>query len=578
MVLSVIDLPGSYSLDPLSPDEELTKQLLLGDDPPAVTIAIVDAAHLARSLYLVAQLREHHMRLVVAVTMSDVAAGRGIDIDPVALQYAIGAPVVIIDPRRRSGVVGLAASVQQVLAAPSVAPRKLPTVAHLPYSERSLILEDDRFAWIEQAVSLSTSDQEAARSDLGDRIDRLVLGSVSGPLIFLFMMWLVFQATTVVASPLQDILDGFFADTLTGWVESVLRALGWDAVWLHGLIVAGFIGGIGSVLTFAPLMTIMFILLALLEDSGYLARAAVITDRMMRRLGLPGQAFLPLIVGFGCNVPGIAATRILPLPRQRLLTALLVPFTSCTARLTVYLMIGDVFFGRWAGTVVFAMYVVSIVLVVATGLLLRATLWRTLPDPPLVLDLPPYQRPTLRLTVSVAWRKLKSFLQSASGIIVAVVIAVWLLQAVPMHGGTFGEVDVADSLYAVIARGIAPVFSLAGFGSWDIASTLLVGFVAKEAVISSWAQTYAVNDPSAGGTIAGMSEALHASFEQTSGGHLLPAVLAFLVFFLAYTPCVATLAAQTREIGAKWTWIGVALQLVVAWVLAVLVFQVGRLL
>jgi ferrous iron transport protein B len=375
-------------------------------------------------------------------------------------------------------------------------------------------------------------------------------------------------------------LDVFFADILTGWAESLLASLGWSAAWIHGLLIEGLIGGVGSVLTFAPLMAIMFVLLALLEDSGYLARAAVVTDRMMRHLGLPGQAFLPLVVGFGCNVPGISATRILPLPRQRLLTALLVPFTSCTARLTVYLMIGDVFFGRWAGTVTFAMYVASILLVIGTGLLLKATLWRTMPDPPLVLDLPPYQRPTLALTAAVSWRKLKGFLATAGGIIVAVVVAVWVLQSIPYGtgGGGFGEVDVSDSLYAAIARWIAPVFTPAGFGSWDLASTLIVGFVAKEAVISSWAQTYAVEDPATGGAIAGMSDALHASFGQASGGYTLPAVIAFLVFFLAYTPCVATLAAQTREIGAKWTWIGVALQLVVAWVLAVLVFQIGRLL
>ncbi|MDR0435271.1 MAG: ferrous iron transport protein B, partial [Propionibacteriaceae bacterium] len=577
--MTVIDLPGSYSLDPMSPDEELTRDLLLGENAPDVTIAIIDAAHLARSLYLVAQLREHQGRTVVALTMNDIAVNRGLSIDTAALQHAIGVPVVVVDPRRRMGMAGLAATVRDVLVADPVAPRALPTLDGLSHSERNLALEDDRFAWIEVAAALATSEAEEKRADLGDHIDRWVLGPITGPLIFLGVMWLVFQATTVIAAPLQDGLDVFFADTLTGWVESALDSLGWTASWLHGLIVEGLIGGVGSVLTFAPLMAIMFILLALLEDSGYLARAAVVTDRMMRRLGLPGQAFLPLVVGFGCNVPGISATRILPLPRQRLLTALLVPFTSCTARLTVYLMIGDVFFGRWAGTVVFAMYVLSILLVIGVGLLLRATLWRALPDPPLVLDLPPYQRPTFALTAAVSWRKLKGFLATAGGIIVAVVVAVWLLQSIPYGAvaGGFGEVEVADSLYAAIARWIAPVFAPAGFGTWDIASTLIVGFVAKEAVISSWAQTYAVEDPAEGGAIAGMSNALHASFEQASGGYLLPAVVAFLVFFLAYTPCVATLAAQTREIGAKWTWIGVVIQLAVAWVLAVLVFQIGRL-
>jgi len=325
-------------------------------------------------------------------------------------------------------------------------------------------------------------------------------------------------------------------------------------------------------------MALMFLLLAVLEDSGYLARAAVVTDRTMRRIGLPGRAFLPLVVGFGCNVPAISATRILGNARARILVSLLVPFTSCSARLTVYVMLATIFFPQNAGTVVFAMYLVSLLLIVLTGLALRSTLWRTMGSDPLILDLPPYQWPTARISLAVMWMRLKGFLHTAGGIIVATVAVVWLLQATPgVSGQRFGEVPVEDSAYAVAAKTVAPVFEPAGFGQWQSASALVVGFVAKEAVISSWAQTYAVEEPEEGAAAGEFGDQLRAAFEESSGGHALPAVLAFMVFLLAYTPCVATLAAQKREIGWRWTAFGVGMQLVVAWVLAVAVFQVGRL-
>jgi ferrous iron transport protein B len=330
-------------------------------------------------------------------------------------------------------------------------------------------------------------------------------------------------------------------------------------------------------LTFLPVMALMFVLLSLLEDSGYLARAAVVTDRMMRRIGLPGRAFLPLVVGFGCNVPAISATRALPDARHRVLTAMLVPFTSCSARLTVYVLLGTTFFPDRAGLVVFTMYVVSIVLVVLVGSLLRATFWRSLGGEPLMIDLPPYQRPTARVVAAVSWLRVQGFLGTASGIIVAAVTAVWLLQSVPVQGdASFGAVRPADSLYAATAQAVAPAFAPAGFDEWQTTGALMVGFVAKEAVVSSWAQTYA-GDGSPSDSGRDLPSQLRAAFEHSSGGHPIPAVWAFLVFILAYTPCVATLAAQRREIGLRWTAVGVAVQLSVAWALAVAVFQLGRL-
>ncbi len=572
--LTVMDLPGAHSLDAHSPDEALTRTLLVdgpADERPDLVLATVDASRLAHGLYLVAQLRELPVRVLVIVTMADVASQRGVTLDPASLSTTLGCPVVVVDPRRRTGLDELAIAVRRILTTATPTPRSTPA------DDDQLVLDDDRFTWLSAAVDNGTSQPDGHRRTLSDRIDRWVTAPVVGPLIFLTVMWAVFQVTTVVAAPLQQALDGLFSGPVTDAVAAALTATHLQDTWVEGLLLNGLVAGVGMLLTFVPLMALMFVLLALLEDSGYLARAAVVTDRVMRLIGLPGRAFLPLVVGFGCNVPAISATRILPDARQRLLTALLVPFTSCSARLTVFVMLGTIFFGNQAGTAVFAMYVTSVMLVVLVGLILRRTLWRTMGSEPLIIDLPAYHLPTLRLTASVTWQRLRGFLKTASGLIVATVCAVWLLQAIPTTGGeAFGEVPVGDSVYGVMAHAVAPVFAPAGFGQWQTASALMVGFVAKEAVISSWAQTYAAEEPAPGQTGV-LGEHVRAAFEQSSGGHPIPAVLAFMVFLLAYTPCIATLATQWREIGPRWTLFGIGMQLVTAWVLAVAVFQVGRL-
>lgn len=569
----VIDLPGAYSLDPLSPDEELTRALLVdvpGHERPEIVVVIGDAARLSRSLYLVRQLRETDQRVVVALTMGDIAARLGMAVDADALSRFIGVPVVEIDPRHQRTHEALLGVVRQALATP--APVPLPH----PDGDDELEQADHRFSWIDEAIDASVRRQDATRVHWSDRFDRWALSPVMGPILFLCAMWAVFELTTVVAAPLQDALDWFFSGPVTTGAITLLDAIGLGGTWVQGLVVDGLIAGVGMLLTFVPLMAIMFALLALLEDSGYLARAAVVADRLMRSIGLPGRAFLPLIVGFGCNVPAISATRILPNARHRILTSLLVPFTSCSARLAVYVLVATIFFPRSAGTVVFVMYLISIAFVVVIGLLLRSTLWRSIGAEPLVIDLPPYQRPTLRLTGAVTWLRLSGFLRTASGIIVATVMAVWFLQAIPATPGySFADVPVQDSLYARTAQAVAPVFAPAGFGTWETTSALIVGFVAKEAVISSWAQTYSAQEPATSDQPGSLGRYVKSDFVESSGGHVDAAVWAFLIFLLAYTPCVATLAAQRREIGGRWTTFGVALQLSIAWLVAVAVFQIG---
>ncbi len=590
--LDLTDLPGAYSLDPMSPDEALTADLLHGGDQVDAVVVVCDAAHLGRSLVLAAHVRQVPVPVVVALTMTDVATRRGVEVDDAALAERLGVAVVRLDPRRRD-VHALAQAVTEALAQPAAHPLALapatvggcradcavdctscPPTA-IDDLAASLDPDDDLaraeavFAWVTDTTAHVTTRTHEQRRTWSDRIDRWATAPVLGPIIFLAVMWAVFALTTTVAAPLQDALDAFFTGPVTSATTAVFAAVGLGGSLVEGFVVDGLIAGVGMLLTFVPLMAIMFALLALLEDSGYMARAAVVTDRLMARLGLPGRAFLPLVVGFGCNVPAISAVRVLPDARHRLLTALLVPFTSCSARLTVYVMVAATFFPANAGTVVFLMYVTSILLVVLGGLLLRSTLIRTMGSDPLVLDLPPYQRPSLRLLGSATWMRLRGFLETASGIIVATVAVVWALGVIPAPGTSWGlgEVPISDSLYAWMAEQASVLFIPTGFAEWHAIGALMVGFVAKEAVISSWAQTYPAD--------VDLSTGVYTDFVASSGGHPQAAAAAFLVFLLAYTPCVATLAAQKRQIGGRWTATGVVMQLAMAWLLAVAVFQVG---
>ena len=568
-VADLIDFPGTYSLDPLSPDEALTRSMLLECAPeerPDAVVVVVDATAVARGLNVAFQLAEHPYRIILALSKVDAAAAQGLTVDPRALAAATGMPVVIVDGRRKVGSAELADAVNAALA---TAPQVLRPDASI----------EARFADLDAAAKAAVQPvSDEPRVTFTQRLDRVVLHPFFGPLLFLVVMWGVFQVTTAVAAPMQDGLDAFFAGPVSNAASAVLAALGLDHPLVTGLIVDGLIGGVGMVLTFAPLMALMFLLLAILEDSGYMSRAAVITDRVMRAIGLPGKAFIPIVVGFGCNVPAISATRVLGNSRHRVLTALLIPFTSCSARLVVFVMLAATFFPAHAGSVVFLMYVISIALLVLTGLALRHTLWRTVPQEPLVIDLPTYQLPVPRLALSVMWTRLKGFLQTAGGIIVATVIAVWLLMSIPLPGhGSDETLAPADSAYGAVSRTIAPVFEPAGFGSWSLTGPLLSGFVAKEALISTWAQTYAVDDVTDAApdeqAHSQLSQHVRADFNAASGGHPLAAVWAYMIFLLAYTPCVATMAAQRREIGWRWTAFGLGTQLLGSWLLAVAVFQ-----
>ncbi|MDK4332191.1 MULTISPECIES: ferrous iron transport protein B [Corynebacterium] len=569
----IIDLPGAYSLDPMSPDEAFTKQMLIdcpADERPDVVVVLVDATAPARGLNLALQIAAEPYRVVLGVTKEDMAEQQGISIDTDALSRATGMPVVSVNGRRRRNLDGLESAVAQAMRAEPIIIRE----------DSGL---DQRFADLDAAEKAAVHRVEVGET-LTQRVDRVVLHPVVGPLLFLAVMWAVFFITTTVAGPMQDGLEDLITGPVSDAARAGLEAIGLDHWLITGLLVDGLIGGVGMVLTFAPLLALMFLCLAVLEDSGYMARAAVVTDRVMRSIGLPGKAFIPIVVGYGCNVPAISATRVLGDVRHRILTCLLIPFTSCSARLIVFMMLAQVFFPDHAGSAVFGMYVLSIALVVAVGLALRKTVWRAMPSEALVIDLPSYQLPTFKLSLSVMWVRLKGFLHTAGGIIVATVVVIWLLMSIPVTGGhSFDEeaVPPEDSAYGAVSKAISPAFAPAGFDSWSLTGPLVTGFVAKETLISTWAQTYAVDDVTDADpeeqAESSLADHIRSDFDAASGGHGLAAVWAYMVFLLAYTPCVATVAAQRREIGWKWTLIGFVLQLVTAWVLAVGVFQVLRL-
>jgi ferrous iron transport protein B len=327
-------------------------------------------------------------------------------------------------------------------------------------------------------------------------------------------------------------------------------------------------------------MAIMFLAIALLEDSGYMARAALVSDRVMRLIGLDGRAMLPLVIGFGCNLPALAATKTLPNARQRLLTGLLIPYASCTARLVIFLFIASVFFPRHAGTVVFAMYLASVAVIVLVGLALRKTVFRGVGQEPLILVLPPYQVPRpLPLARSVVLR-CRDFAIKAGRVIMVLMLLVWGLLSIPVSGGySIGDdVPPEHSVLGAAATAAAPVFAPAGFDDWHLTASLMTGFVAKEAAVGTLATSFGMDEPADPSEPGDLSGLVHAALDRSSGGHGNAAALAYMFFCLGYTPCMVTVAEQRRLFGFKPTLSALGLSLIVSWALAVAVFQIGSLL
>lgn len=593
-----VDTPGTYSLAPMSPDEQVAVDALIGMSGmpvPDLAVVVLDATALSRSLYLLSMVVELGLPTVVALTMNDLAVRNGCGVDAERLSHLLdGMPVVAIDGRTGDGGKALADAIAASFEGTPV-PHGL-TALPTATADADMKTADGLSVWAESRADarldwtagiLRGLDMHAVdHVTLSDRIDRVLLHPVIGVLVFLAVLFVVFQATTTLASPMQDWIDVTFRGWCTDGLDLLLGLFGPSVSggWLRSLLVDGLLDGVVTVLTFIPVMGIMFLLLSILEDSGYMARAAFVMDRAMRALGLDGRAFLPIIVGFGCNLPALAATRTLSDSRQRVLTGMLVPFAACSARLSVFLVLAHAFFPKYAGLVVFLMYVASVMVVLLVGVLLRHTMFRGLEPEPLMLALPAYQCPrALQLARSVLLR-LWGFIRGASVIIISMITALWLLQGIPVtaNAGGFAHVDdVHDSAYGVLADAVAPVFAPAGFDDWHASAALITGFVAKEVVVGSMSQSYHADEPDdATSQQAGegtLGQKLRASFDQSSYGHGKAAAIAFLLFTLAYTPCLATVAEMRRQFGTKVAARSVLLSLAVAYVIAIIAFQTLRL-
>jgi ferrous iron transport protein B len=483
-------------------------------------------------------------------------------------------------------------------------------------------LADHRYGFVNGLVRRTVTRPPEPRISFSDKVDRVVTHRLLGIPIFLTLMWVVFKFTAEVATPFLDWIDGLISGPLAKWGVALLSLVGLGGTWVESLFVDGIIAGVGGVLVFIPVLMSLYLALAVLEDSGYMARAAIVMHRLMNAIGLHGKSFLPMIVGFGCTVPALYATRTLEDEKDRILTGLLVPFMSCGARLPVYVLFAAVFFPAVAGMVIFSMYLLGIVTAIVIGLLLKNTLFRSAEPAPFVMELPPYRMPSFRGIWSQMWERTWDFVRNAWTIILAISIVLWFLLAMPAprSEGTFAETNVNNSVFATISGAIAPVFAPLGFGTWEASGSLMTGFVAKEVVIASMAQIYGVaeaeeeartttflEDVAEIATSFGQAiwdtiksiplivginlfedqdepeqtelmTNIEVSFESSSGGYGALAGLAFMVFVLLYTPCMVAVAAERHEFGAKWMWFTIIGQFIVAWLMAFIVFQGGKLL
>ncbi len=622
--LTVVDLPGTYSLSPYS-IEELVARNFIVDQSPDVVIDVIDAANLERNLYLATQLIEMGVPLVLALNMSDVARSRGYRMDGARLGRMLGVPLVFTvgtrnegtndllrqaievaeerSPTRRHIHIGYGREIEEEIHAIQQVLRKQAD-SGIPYSTRWLsvkllegdeeidrrlrleeiggpeleaqteksrthisslfdeapevIISDQRYGFISGALREVLQYPPADRRYLSDQVDTVLTNRFLGLPLFIFLVWAMFQLTfNVGALPMGWIEHG------VGWLGEALASRMGEGI-LRDLLVDGVIGGVGGVIVFLPNIFILFFCIALFEDTGYMARAAFLMDKVMHTLRLHGKSFIPMIMGFGCNAPAIMATRTLESERDRLLTMLINPLVSCSARLPVYILIAGTFFAERAGTVIFSIYLIGIVLAILVGQVLARTLFRG-EVAPFVMELPPYRMPTLKGTLIHMWERGSIFIKKMGTVILAGSVIIWFLSSFPA-----GSRSVDETYLGRTGRAIAPVFEPLGL-SWRDSVAILTGFVAKEIVVSTYGVLYQVGDEE-GAENESLREALRAS------GMTPLVAFAIMVFVLTYTPCLATLAAIRRESGSwRWTAFSIGYQTVLAWTLAFSIVQGGRL-
>ena len=609
---SVVDLPGIYSLRPYTNEEIVTRDFLLNEKPDGI-INIVDATNIERNLYLTLQLMEMRIPMVLALNMMDEVRNNGGTINVEKMSEALGIPVVPISAAKNEGIEELVQAAVRVAKEKRTAKvidfckqgpvhRCIHSVCHQieDHAEKaglsvrfscSKLIENDtrivdmlqlsqnelelvehsiiemeaeagmdrnaalagmRYDFIESVCADTVIKCEESKEHIRSvKIDSILTHKYFAIPIFILVMFLVFFLTfNVFGAVLSDLLS-MLIDDITALVDKGLTAYGINPV-VHSLVIDGIFAGVGSVLSFLPIIVVLFFFLSILEDTGYMARIAFVMDKLLRKIGLSGRSIVPLLVGFGCTVPAVMASRTLSSERARRMTIMLTPFMSCSAKIPIYAVFAAAFFQKYAALVMIGMYLTGIIIGIIVALIFDRTVFRGKPIP-FVMELPNYRFPSAKSVLLLMWDKAKDFLQRAFTIIFLATVIIWFLQSFDSRLNVV--TDSADSILAAIGHLLAPVFAPLGFNDWRIPTALITGFTAKEAVISTLGVLM-------GTSTAALGPALHTLFTPVSA-------ISFLVFTLLYTPCVAAIAAVKRELESGWLALGVViLQCVVAWLAA----------
>lgn len=616
---SVVDLPGIYSIRPYTSEEIVTRDFILNEKPDGI-INIVDATNIERNLYLTLQLLEMHIPMVLALNMMDEVRGNGGSIDYGKMSEELGIPVIPISAVRDEGIEDLIQAIVEVskekilpkvmdfceqgpvhrcihavshqvedhavnigisprFAATKIVENDTDIIEKLELSQnelemmehsieemekdcgldRNAALADMRYTFIEK-VCLKTvrKCQESKEHIRSVKIDNVLTGKYLAIPMFLSLMLVIFYLTfNVIGAALSDLL-AMGIDTFTELCDKGLAAYGINPV-VHSLIIDGVFAGVGSVLSFLPIIVVLFFFLSILEDSGYMARVAFVMDKPLRKIGLSGRSFVPMLIGFGCTVPAVMATRTLSSERDRKMTIMLTPYMSCSAKIPIYSVFAAAFFPGKESFVMIVLYVTGMLVGIISALFLNHTGFRGNPIP-FVMELPNYRFPSPKSVGRLMWDKAKDFVERAFTVIFVATIVIWFLQTFDTRFNVVSE--SGNSILALIGQWIAPIFVPLGFSDWRVSTALITGFTAKEAVVSTLSVL-------TGTATADLSNVLGTMFSGLSAA-------SFLIFTLLYTPCVAAIAAVKREMGSglKAAMI-IILQCIVAWLAAFLVYRIG---
>lgn len=613
----VVDLPGIYSLRPYTNEEIVTRDFILNEKPDGI-INIVDATNIERNLYLTLQLLEMDVPMVLALNMMDEVRINGGSVDVRGMEEQLGISVIPISAAKDEGIEDLITAIlktseqkrkpkvkdfcekgaihrcihavshqvedhaqnigmsprfaatkivegdEEMIRRLKLSPNEYEMMQHSieemeadHHMDRNAALADMRYTFIEKVCEKTVIRCKESKEHIRSvKIDNILTNKYLAVPVFLCIMLLIFYLTfNVIGAVLSDWL-GIGIDALTKAADHALLVYGINPV-VHSLVIDGIFAGVGSVLSFLPIIVVLFFFLSILEDSGYMARIAFVMDKPLRKIGLSGKSFVPMLIGFGCTVPAVMASRTLSSERDRKMTIMLTPFISCSAKIPIYAVFSAAFFPDYSALVMILLYMFGI----CTGILVSLVLNRTAfkgNSIPFVMELPNYRLPSAKSVLLLMWEKAKDFIQRAFTIIFLATIFIWFLQTFDMKFNVVA--DSADSLLAAVGRLIAPIFTPLGFGDWRISTSLITGFTAKEAVVSTMGVLL-------GTSMSGLSHALSGFFTTASA-------ISFLVFTLLYTPCVAAVASIRREMGSRRNALFVVvLQCVIAWILAFLVYH-----